>query len=389
MSDLQWSAQEALMQIQEEVSQTPEFATGSALILEEGIDDHRAEYSSGAVQQSPGHLSKAEISQAGTFLAYANDGLWIWIDGELFLPESWFGVGRAKARGRLGIPPDRKFTTKIELGWKLIERVAGKGVPFELICLDTFYGRSQWLRRKIAGLNLTYMADVPPGQQVYLDQPLDRESDCKLSNGHDSESRYVPGHGRPIEVRQVGRYPLTHWERVRVRATGRGEVCDEFSVRTVWTRLENEDPVRERLVMQRAGGRIYYALSNAAPDTPLERLGWGKRQRAFIEDSIRRAKNAIGWDKLRTQKYSAWEHLLALSCLATWFITQNKLERRENYPSHLELAEEPDVVQPPLLSMVEMGELLSALMQLPQLTREYAIELVIEHLVSRACSHKF
>ena len=29
---------------------------------------------------------------------------------------------------------------------------------------------------------------------------------------------------------------------------------------------------------------------------------------------------------------SAWEHELALICLATWFITQTKLEWREQYP---------------------------------------------------------
>jgi SRSO17 transposase len=389
MSDSPWSVREVLMQIQEEISQAPEFSTGSILILDEGINEDSSEETASAVQRGHEPLSKAEMSQAGIYLAYANDGLWICIDGELFLPESWFGVEMAKTRARLGIPPDRRFTTKVELGWKMVERVAGKGVPFELICLDTFYGRSHWMRRKVAGLNLTYMADVPFDQQVYLDRRPAGESDYDSGKDHGSESKYVLSHGSPIEVRQLGEDPLTHWERVRVRITGCKEVRDEFSVRPVWTRLEHEDPVQEWLVMQRGeGDRICYALSNATPETSLERLAWSKCQRAFIEDSTRQAKNAIDGGPSRRQRYPDWEHRLVLGCLAIWFVTQNKMEFRENYQRGQELVEKPNVVQPLLLSMAGINYLLSVVMQLPQLTREYAVELVIEYLISRARSLK-
>ena len=42
---------------------------------------------------------------------------------------------------------------------------------FECVCCDTLYGRSYWLRRKIAGTGLIYMADVPADTQVYLEKP--------------------------------------------------------------------------------------------------------------------------------------------------------------------------------------------------------------------------
>lgn len=42
----------------------------------------------------------------------------------------------AKERRRLGIPPDRKFATNIELGGQMIERVSSEGIPFEVVCCD-------------------------------------------------------------------------------------------------------------------------------------------------------------------------------------------------------------------------------------------------------------
>ncbi len=45
------------------------------------------------------------------------------MDGALFLAESWFDEAHAERRQQLGIPPDCRFKTKIELGWEMIQRV--------------------------------------------------------------------------------------------------------------------------------------------------------------------------------------------------------------------------------------------------------------------------
>lgn len=83
-----------------------------------------------------------------------------------------------------------------------------------------------------------------------------------------------------------------------------------------------------------------------------------------------------------------WEHELALVCLTTWFITQTKLEWREKYPRDPELAKELGVDRLPALSTANIREMLRAVIPLPQLTREYATKLVIEHLVNRTRSRK-
>ncbi len=68
------------------------------------------------------------MSQVGTFLAYANGSVWTWVDGELYLPKHWFAPEMAELWKKLGIPAEREFKTKIELGWKMIQRTHANGV---------------------------------------------------------------------------------------------------------------------------------------------------------------------------------------------------------------------------------------------------------------------
>lgn len=390
MSNSPWDAQDVLMQIREELREIPQFATGGALILDESADKKVSEKTAGAGRQHNGRLGKVEMSQVGTFLAYANDGIWAWVDGELFLPKHWFSPQMANERRRLTIPPDREFATKIELGWRMIERVTNEGLPFEWVCCDTLYGRSYWLRRKIAGAGLIYMADVPIDTQVYLEKPVVGLPAKDPDKGGRAFTRpRVLSAEKPMEARQLAADSRTTWTRLSVRATERGEINDEFSARLIWTTYDGEQPVSEWLVMRReANGSVHYALSNASVETSLERLAWGKCQRFFIEVANREAKSEAGWDELRAQKYPAWEHQLALSCLATWFVAQTKLEWRQQHPRDPGLEKELGVDHLPPLSMANIRELLRAVMPLPQLTVERATDLVVEHLVNRSRSRK-
>jgi hypothetical protein len=77
------------------------------------------------------------MSQVGVFLAYANltvpQSMWTWVEGDLFLPEACFDKEHAELREHLDVPEELKFQTKVEIGWKLIERVTENGLPFEVV----------------------------------------------------------------------------------------------------------------------------------------------------------------------------------------------------------------------------------------------------------------
>ena len=72
--------------------------------------------------------------------------------------------------------------------------------------------------------------------------------------------------------------------------------------------------------------QITYVLSNAAQDIPLETMAWRKTHRYLIERSNQDAKGEIGWDEFQTRKYRAWEHQLALTILAAWFVAETRLD---------------------------------------------------------------
>src|SRR5215468_8129023 len=139
----------------------PALTHGSTLILDESADEKAGTHNVGASRQYNGRLGKVDVCRVDTCLTYANGGLWAMVDGELFLPEEWFGAAFAQTRQALGIPPDRTFETKIALGLKMVKRVKAKGVPFDLLACDALYGRDSQFRADLAAGNVQYAAQVP------------------------------------------------------------------------------------------------------------------------------------------------------------------------------------------------------------------------------------
>ena len=77
-------------------------------------------------------------------------------------------------------------------------------------------------------------------------------------------------------------------------------------------------------------GATTWALSNAPADTELSQLAGWKCQRYFVERANQEAKSELGWDELQARKYLAWEHHLALTVLASWFIAANQIRLGTN-----------------------------------------------------------
>lgn len=394
MSNSPWTMQLVPEQVQEEIEAEPGLEQGGVLLLDESADKKAGDQSAGAGRQHNGRLGKVEMSRVGVFLAYANltqfnRPMWTWVDGELYLQEHWFTPEMAKLRQRLGIPPERTFQTKIELGWKMIQRVQANGLSFEAVACDDLYGRSTWFRDKLAGANLIYMADVPRTTQVYLEKPVLGVPAPKPGQRGPKPTRLRVLNGfKPFPVHQVVRRADTRWQRIRVRPIERGELNDPFAVRRVWTLREGDpEPVEEWLVTRReAKNRYNYSLSNAPADVSIEYLAWLKCQRYFVERANQDAKSEAGWDELQARKYRGWEHHLALVILAVWFAAQTKWEWAQKYARDPALAQLLMVEVLPALSMANLRLLLRAAMPLPQPTPEQAVAQVVEHLVNRTRS---
>jgi SRSO17 transposase len=389
MTNSPWSARAVYNQVQADIAATPELRTGGMLLLDESADAKAGTKTAGAGRQRNGRLGKVDLCQVGVFLSFVKDNTWTWVDGELFLQEHWFEPKMGDERKRLGIPSDRTFKTKVELGWEMIQRAQANGLPFEAVGCDDLYGRANWFRAKMAGAGLIYMADVPGDTQVYLTCPKFGVPETPPGHkGHKYTVSRVLSDDKPKTVSQVAGLPDTHWQRIRVRPTERGELVAKFAVRRIWT-MRDEKPTEEWLVIRRdADGDHRYALSNAPLETPAEDLAWMHGQRYFVERSIQDAKSEIGWDEFQAQKFRAWEHQLALTVLASWFVAQTKLRWAQQYPRDPKLHQELKVDLLPALSVANVRELLRAVMPLPQLSRDEAAAQVVKHLVNRTRSRK-
>jgi SRSO17 transposase len=387
MATSPWSGPAVFDQIQAEIMATPALAYGSTLILDESADEKAGTHNAGASRQYNGRLGKVDVCRVDTCLTYANDGLWAMVDGELFLPEEWFGAAFAQTRHELGIPSDRTFETKIQLGLKMVKRVKAKGVPFDLLACDALYGRDSQFRADLVAENVQYAAQVPADTLVYLSEPPVGLPPKRGKRGRRRTRLRVLSGQRPQEVRALAQHPQTGWERVQVRLTERGWLTADFAVRRVWTVATGQRPCAEWLVIRRnSEGDCSYTLLNASTDTPQACLiAWSCR-RYFTERTFEDAKTEIGWDEFQAQKYRAWEHHLALTAAALWFVAQTKLVWAQMSPRDPALAHQLEVEILPALSTANVRELLKAVLPLPQLTPAEAIDLVITHLIHRARS---
>ena len=387
MSNSPWSGQRVFSQIQAEIKAMPALAQGSTLILDESADEKAGTHNAGASRQYNGRLGKVDVCRVDTCLTYANGGLWAMVDGELFLPEEWFGAAFAQRRQELGIPAERRFETKIQLGLKMVKRVKAQGVPFDLLACDALDGRDSQFRADLAAANVQYAAQVPADTLVYLSEPHVGIPPKRGKRGRPRTRLQVLRGQGPYEVRALAQHPQTTWQQVQVRHTERGRLIADFAVRRVWTVAAGQRPRTEWLVIRRnSEGDCSYTLLNAPTDTPQARLiAWSCR-RYFTERTFEDAKTEIGWDEFQAQKYRAWEHHWALTAAALWFVAQTKWVWAQMSTRDPALARQLEVEVLPALSTANVRELLKAVLPLPQLTPAEAMDLVITHLINRARS---
>src|SRR5215467_10924773 len=250
MSNSPWSGPAVFDQIQAEITATLALAHGSTLILDESADEKAGTHNVGASRQYNGRLGKVDVCRVDTCLTYANGGLWAMVDGELFLPEEWFGAAFAQRRKELGIPGERRFETKLQLGLKMLKRVKAHGLPFDLLACDALYGRDSQFRADVDAEGVRYAAQVPGDTRVYLSEPRVGLPPKRGKRGRPRTRLRVLRGQEPHEVRALAQQPQTTWQQVQERHTERGLLTDDFAVSRVWTVAAAQRPRAEWLVIR-------------------------------------------------------------------------------------------------------------------------------------------
>jgi len=288
----------------------PNTDKGSRLLLDASGEEKAGENSVGAARQSNGRQGKVDCSQVGVYLTLSQGSLASWVDGEIFIPKSWFSDQAAGKRQKVGLAEDRRFQTKPELGWAMIQRAQEGGLLFEAVACDTLYGRNPWFRDQCTGADIECYSDVPANTQVYLTQPT-----LGLPTAKQARNIQVLTPA-PCRVDQVAKLPDTLWQWLHLRPDERGILEADFSARQVWTVRDDLTVHEEWLLIRRQQHQLTYTLSNAPANTPLTTLARRKSARYFAERGHQDARSELGWDEFQATQFRAWEHHLALTILA-------------------------------------------------------------------------
>ncbi len=380
ISESPWEGGALIAMMQAAVAQRGELS-GGVLIVDESGEDKSGEMSAGVGPQYNGRHRQVENCQVGVFLAYAKDQTWSWIDGELYLPEKWFTPAWAKRRQKASIPAQRSYQKQTELGWQMIARAQAAAIPFVAVAFDSLYGHEAALRDRCRAAGIEYYADIKGGDVLYFTDPTE-----SLRSAGPGRTNWLQQHGWRV-AEWVEQHAID-WQTVVLRPDARGLLEADFAAYPVWTVREDGRVVAERLLLRRDARRITYTLTNAAPHTPLATLAQRKSQRYFVERSIQDAKSELGFDEFQALKYRAWQHHLALTILASWFIAETRLDWAAQHPSDPTLLEHYQTDVLPALSVANVRELLRAALPLPRLSSEQAARLVVKHLDNRARSRR-
>jgi SRSO17 transposase len=385
-----WPGDKVIKQARLDMTTHPHFASGSVLIGDESADERRGDVLVGGGRQYNGRLGKVDLSQVGVFLSLAKDGKHNWLDGELFLPEAWFNEAHRELRERLGVPKERRFQTKLELFWQMVQRSHDEGVAFDAVAVDGFYGQSFWLRQQLDQANIEFYADVPANTKVYLSEPV-----IGMPQNQRGPKAKKPKVLSPLayRVENLRDHPSVLWQNLTIRPTERGWLNAEFARIPVWTVQEDSLTVTKQwLLMRRQGKKVSDTFSNAAADTSLQTMALRKSQRYFIERDNQAAKSEFGWDEIQTTTFLAWQHRVppgrAFTILAQWFITQTRLDWEARIDRDPQLLDQYEVSLLPALSVANVRELLRAALPLPTLSPLDAASLIVEHLDNRTRSRK-
>src|SRR5262249_32958906 len=167
----------------------------------------------------------------------------------------WCTPEYAKRRQKAEIPAERRYQKKTELGWQMIQRAQGAGIPFVAVTFDSHYGHETGLRDQWQGAGLGYYADVKGSDSVDLQEPGPAFTPKRTGR--------IPKRPHILQqwayrVDELANHPTTQWHTISLRAHERGILQADFAVRPVWTMRPDNRIVTETLLMRRDGKHVTF-----------------------------------------------------------------------------------------------------------------------------------
>lgn len=334
LTDSPWDHQAVVDQVAVEADGLLGGSSNSCLLIDESGFGKSGRYSVGVKRQWNGRLGKVDNCQVGVFAALGRDHRVTLVDERLYLPEEW--TDDPKRCEQAGIPEEfRRFKKKVDLALEMIEHQRGIGVRFSWVGADGFYGNDPEFLRGIDARSETFVADVHCNQEIFLENPEPAIKKKKGKRGRNPTKleTNVPS----IRVdRWKEEQPDEAWKPVKVRDSTRGELDVEVLHREVWLWDGKETEAHcWHLIVRRevnAHQEVKYTISNAAAETPVERLAEMQAQRYWVERAFQDGKSECGMADYQVRKWSGWHHHMALVFMAMLFMLEERIQAEDTHP---------------------------------------------------------
>ena len=229
-----------------------------------------------------------------------------------YSPEAW--VKDKQRCITAGVPQETiEFNRKHDLALQMVISTRARGVGFNWIGCDSFYGEDPSFLRALDQMHEIFMADIHKDQHIYLQDPDPIIPQSKSNRGR-KPSR-LKAQTEPTRVDQWVQQPNEAWRRLTIRDTTKGKVRVDILHQRVWLWDGKEEQAKHwHLIVRREvnGSKIKYSLSNAPINTALKRLAYMQAQRYWVERSFQDSKTSCGMSDYQARKWLSWHHHMAL-----------------------------------------------------------------------------
>jgi len=300
---------------------------GAVLSLDESGLTKKGKKSAGVARQYNGRLGKVDNCQVGVFASLCNGGDRSGIiDYRLFLPDEW--IKDPQRCEKAGIPEEHIVKkTKIDHAYDMIVKAIARGIIFEWIAADAFYGRDLSLLNKIDDMDKNFIVDIPENFSVYLKDPAPFLPRRKNKVGRKFK-KLVP-RTKPVAVATVFNSIATdEWVPVNVRETTKGTLRllayrqqihtwdgKEKHARKWWLVLTVDPKTNERK----------YILCNADESVSLVTMVQKHACRFWIERAFQDGKTSVGMADYQVRGWLGWHHHMAMVMMASLFMLKERL----------------------------------------------------------------
>ena len=333
VSNSPWDSSGLLRQLRDEVNQELGGTADSCLLVDESAFNKKGEASVGVARQWNGRLGKTDNCQVGVFGALASCTKVTLTDARLYLPKTWTkDTARCE---KAGVPEaERHYRSKVDLALEIVSTAQEQKMDFHWVGADSFYGRDRHFRDTLAQRGLTYMVDIPANTHLYLQDPKPCVPARRAKKGR--APKRLQASTTSVQLDQwLAEQPETAFRWLTLRQGSKGALRVKVLQRLVWL-WDHESPQAERVhlivaIQGRKKQKIKYSVSNAHPDTPVERLASMQAQRYWVERALQDAKSEAGMADYQVRGWRAWHHHMAMVMLAMLFMLQIKNKHGDEY----------------------------------------------------------